>query len=131
MDIIQLAAIAIIGVVTTVILKSYQSHISLMIVIVLSFLFLWRGMGYLIQIKTELGVLESILRENRNYGSYYKILFKTVGITYLCEFTAGICKDAGYQSISSQIEFMGKIIILVSGMPILVTIVETLWNYQI
>ncbi len=131
MDIIQLSAIAVTGVITAVILKSYQPHISLMIVMVLSFLFLWRGTGYLGQIKQELGVMETILRENRSYGSYYKILFKTVGITYLCEFTAGICKDAGYQSVSSQIEFMGKIIILVSGMPILVTIVETLWNYQI
>lgn len=128
MDILQLSVIAVFGVITAVILKGHQQHFSIMIILVLSFLFLWKGISMLIQIKSELEFIQSFYQENQYY---YKILFKIIGITYLSEFTAGICKDAGYQSISGQIEFLGKMLILVSGMPVLVTIVETLWNYQI
>lgn len=37
------------------------------------------------------------LREYLNGGEgYLAILLKVIGITYICEFSSGICKDAGY-----------------------------------
>ena len=58
--------------------------------------------------------------------AYVKILFKMIGITYVADFAAGICKDAGYGAISSQIEFFGKISVLATGTPVLLALFETI-----
>ena len=128
MNILQIAVIAILGVIAAVILKSYKPEFGMFFIIALSFLFLGQGIHLMSEVKTELEVVQSFYRENQYY---YKLLFKLIGITYLCEFTSGICKDAGYQSIAAQVELMGKMLILVSGMPVLLTMIETLWKYEI
>lgn len=125
---IQIAVIAILGIITAVILKSYKSEFGMFFIIALSFLFLGQGISLMAKIKAELENLQFFYQENQYY---YKILFKLIGITYLCEFTSGICRDAGYQSIAAQVELMGKMLILVSGMPVLITMIETLWKYEI
>ncbi len=59
-------------------------------------------------------------------GSFVKIdavyltaMLKILGVTYLAEFAAAICKDAGYQTIAGQIEVFARLSILAIGMPIL------------
>ena len=69
----------------------------------------------------------------RNYlggaESYLSILFRVIGITYICEFSAGICKDAGYQSVASQIEILGKLAVMFAGLPILFTVIEQIQEF--
>jgi len=75
------------------------------------------------------GVLESMTLFQRyiDTGSiYFKILLKVVGITYICEFCAAICKDAGYGTIAGQIEVFGKLSVLIEGIPILLAIIENI-----
>ena len=59
-------------------------------------------------------------------GSYLGFLFKAVGITYVCEFCASICKDAGYGAVAGQIETFGKLSVLLMGIPVLVAVVENI-----
>jgi stage III sporulation protein AD len=49
-----------------------------------------------------------------------------IGITYIAEFAAGICKDAGYGAVGTQIEIFGKLSVLAVSMPILLALIETL-----
>lgn len=53
-------------------------------------------------------------------------LMKMVGITYVAEFTSGICKDAGFGALGGQIEIFGKLSILAISTPILLALLETL-----
>ena len=73
----------------------------------------------------------TIISELEQNKSFYKILFKIVGISYICEFTSGICKDAGYSSVAAQVEIMGKMLVFLSGVPVLLSVVETIRNYKI
>ena len=57
---------------------------------------------------------------------YLTTLLKMIGITYIAEFSAGICKDAGYGALGTQIEIFGKLSILAVSMPILLALLETL-----
>ena len=59
-------------------------------------------------------------------GSYLGFLLKAVGITYVCEFCASICKDAGYGAVAGQIEIFGKLSVLLMGIPVLVAVVENI-----
>lgn len=58
--------------------------------------------------------------------AYFRILLKVIGITYICEFSSGICRDAGYSSIAGQIEIFGKLSVLAAGMPILLAIIGSI-----
>lgn len=60
---------------------------------------------------------------------YISALMKMIGITYIAEFASGICKDAGYGSLGSQIEIFGKLSILAVSMPILLALMETVQGF--
>ncbi len=61
--------------------------------------------------------------------SYLAILLKVIGITYICEFSAGICKDAGYQTVAGQIEILGKLSVMFAGLPILFAVIEQIQSF--
>ena len=55
-----------------------------------------------------------------------KILFKILGVAYLAEFGSALCKDAGQNAISGQIELVGKLTILAISMPVVTSLFETI-----
>ena len=65
-----------------------------------------------------------------SYGSYVKLLVKILGITYLAEISADLCKDAGAGALASQIELFGKITILVLSLPILLALLRTIQEFM-
>lgn len=77
--------------------------------------------------------LELILETVERIGSYIQVkniylgtLLKMVGITYIAEFAAGICKDAGFSALGTQVEMFGKLSILAVSTPVLLALFETL-----
>lgn len=60
--------------------------------------------------------------------TYILILLKLIGIAYICEFAAGISKDAGYGAVASQIELLGKLTMLMVSLPILSQVIEMIIN---
>jgi len=60
---------------------------------------------------------------------YLSILIKVIGITYLCEFSAAICKDAGFSTVADQIEVLGKLSVMFAGLPILLALLELIQGY--
>ena len=58
--------------------------------------------------------------------TYLKILMKMMGVTYLADFTASLCKDAGYSAIAAQVEFFGKVSLLTLSLPVLTALLETI-----
>ena len=73
----------------------------------------------------KLRYLSESLQQLQSYTNI-KDAYVKIGITYVADFAAGICKDAGYGAISSQIEFFGKISVLATGTPVLLALFETI-----
>ena len=59
-------------------------------------------------------------------GAYMGMVLKMIGVTYIAEFAANICKDSGYQTVAGQIELFAKLSILVLGMPVILGFMETI-----
>lgn len=57
---------------------------------------------------------------------YIEILLKMLGISYVSEFAAALCKDSGYSSVAGQIELFGKLSILYISMPVVLSLLKTL-----
>ena len=128
MNIINLCLVALAGIITAVLLKGYKQEYSILVIFSLSMFFFTVILNIFRGIQEQFGIIVSELEQNK---TFYKILFKIMGITYICEFSSGICKDAGYSSIASQIELVGKMLVFLSGVPILVSVIETIRNYKI
>ncbi len=56
--------------------------------------------------------------------TYIGIILKMIGIAYICQFSSDICKDAGYNAISSQIEMAGRLSLILLSMPVLMSVIE-------
>lgn len=62
-------------------------------------------------------------------GDYVRILLKLVGVSYLCDFAACLCRDGGQSAIAGQIEMAGKITILALSMPTVLQLVRTITEF--
>ena len=109
-------------------LKTQKPEYSIFLSLCIATLILFCVLGLFTSAKEQLSSLSSYLAAD---NQYYGLLFKMIGITYLSEFCSSICKDAGYQAIGSQIEIFGKITILLAGLPILMTLIETIQEFAV
>lgn len=76
----------------------------------------------------RLGTIISSIKDIAGYinvdKAYIYILIKLIGIAYLCEFAAGISKDAGYSAVAAEIELFGKLTMLMVSLPVLLEVVQ-------
>lgn len=126
MDIARIAILGVVGVLIGIQFKGVRQEYSAYIGLGVSLLIFFYVCEYLGRMKDSVMALGSVLEE----GGYLGILFKIIGITYLSEFCAGLCRDAGYQSIASQVELFGKVTILLVGMPVVLSLVDTITQFM-
>lgn len=78
----------------------------------------------------KLGEILRSIRQMQTYvgieDSYYRILIKIIGITYLSEFASDLCKDAGHASVGTFVELAGKLSIMAVSMPVLLALLDTI-----
>ena len=58
--------------------------------------------------------------------AYVVALIKLIGVAYICEFAAGISKDAGYTAVATYVELAGKLTMLMVSLPVLLQVIETI-----
>lgn len=123
MDMVRIGMVGIVGILLAVPLKSYKAEYGIYMGIAVCLVVLGYAVQYFKGILDVMGQLHGYLENNY---SYITLLLKAVGATYACEFCAGICKDAGYGGIAGQVEMAGKLYILLSGMPVLLALLESI-----
>lgn len=126
MNMIQIGILGIAGAVFAIQLKQSKAEFSIYLCIAISLLIFFSIFNYLeVIIETIREMAVSIHLNN----TYITTLLKMLGVTYVAEFASGICKDAGYQTLASQIEIFSKLTILVLSLPILVALLKTIQNF--
>lgn len=126
LDIIQIGVIGVVGALLAIQFKSGKSEYSIyisMTVSLLIFFFILSKMGIFIELIKKVGTYINL------NNAYIVILLKMLGITYVSEFSAAICKDAGYQSIAGQIEIAAKLFILGLGVPVLSSLLDVIGEF--
>ena len=126
MSMLQLGMIGIIGALLALQLKSVKAEFSVYLGIAVSVL-IFLSMAE--KLRELITVIREILEMVDMNQSYIGLLFKMLGITYVAEFSSAICKDAGYQTIASQIEIFGKLTILVMSLPIVLALMKTIQEF--
>ena len=125
MEILRICAFGLIGAMFAIQFKSNKPEYSIFICVA-------TGLAILYYTMTKLQYVTDVIERFDVFiisSSLKGTLIKIVLITYLAEFAANICKDAGYQGISGQIEVFGKLSILVLSIPVLLTLLETITEF--
>ena len=126
MTIMQIGAIGVLGALMAVQFKGGKNEYAIYISVAVSlFLFVCiiERLEFFVDAVSE---MSAFLRVD---AGYIGTMLKMIGITYIAEFTSGICKDAGYQTVAVQIETFSKLTILALGMPILLALLETIQEF--
>ncbi len=123
LGIIQISMLGIGAVVLALLLKQQKSEYALYLSLTAVILIL------IFSINRLQVVMDTIQKMEQYTGidvAMLKILIKLMGITYVAEFASGICKDAGFSAIGSQIEMFAKFSIMAVSVPVLLTLLETI-----
>ena len=120
---VRIAVIGIAAIILAIMFKKGKEEYSLYISIAACVLILLWGIGKLEVILDAIEQLQGYIQMNK---AYVGILIKIIGITYITEISASLCKDSGYQAIGDQIELVGKLTILAISMPIMLALLETI-----
>lgn len=120
---LKIGILGITGILTALFIKEVRPNFAVIISMTTCLLIFFYAMNK-ISFLTE--TLQSLREYIQMKDSYMTTLLKIVGITYIADFSANLCKDAGYGAIAGQIEFFGKVSILTISAPIVLALLETI-----
>lgn len=121
MNLIQICIISVMGVGLILLLKGTRPEFGYLLAMGICILLFAMAIGNFSRVLEEIQGLAEYLGSD---GGYLKILVKMIGVTYLCEFCSGICKDAGQNAIAGQVEFWGKLSIMAAGIPVIYGVIN-------
>lgn len=128
MDIAKVCLLGLAAVLLGLQFKTGKQEYSIFIGIAVTILIFSFTAVYLLNAKEAFSSMLSLFSGSE---TYFAMLLKAIGITWLCELSSGICKDAGYQSVAAQIELFGKISILLLGIPIINALMQTITGFSV
>lgn len=123
MTIIQAAVLGITAVALAVQLKPLRQEYSVYLILAAGLVI---GFLSISRLELILDTVRAIGSQIRVKNIYLGTLLKMVGITYIAEFVSGICRDAGFSALGTQVEMFGKLSILAVSAPVLQALLETL-----
>lgn len=123
MEIMQVVGIGLVGAILAVFVKERNKELAVFISMatgLIIFLFALDKIGGIIDVFEKLAF-------QANVNMFYLLtVLKIIGVAYVAEFGAQVCRDAGEGAIASKIEFAAKILVMVLALPIVVAILESI-----
>ena len=119
MEGIKVIMAALAGVFLAAVLKSVKSE--MLVAAGVSVLILFYILSGLSVIVEQLKMLQGYIGIS---GKYIGILVKMIGISYMTQLAADICRDNGQTAVAGQLEVFCKITIAALGMPVVLTLFE-------
>jgi stage III sporulation protein AD len=122
MEIFQVVGIGLIGTILAIFVKERNKEAAVLVSLVtgiIIFIFAVNRIGAVIEVLWELA-------SKANVNLFYlTTVLKIIGIAYIAEFGAQVCRDAGEGATANKIEFAAKILVMVMALPIIAAILES------
>lgn len=125
MDVVKIVIIGLLFAVIIVYLQSINKELALIATIA-------AGITLLISILSSLKEIFSLysqIASTANFGDEtVKLIIKITIICYLVEFAVGIIEDFGLKTLADKVSLAGRIIIILTALPIITTLVKIIAN---
>lgn len=122
MTVFKVAMLSITGVMLILLMKSAGSKLTVCVSMGVSVIIL---VYISIKLSGVINQLQSLNKYIAIGNEYIGLLVKIIGITYVSEFAADICRDAGNSAIAGQIELFCKISVAAVSLPVVLVLFET------
>lgn len=119
----RMGGLALVGLTALLILRQYKPEWAVFIRIALTVVsmgIILSMVGTVISYVTDLAAGMSALD-----GNTWPILLKALGIAFLTETAASICRDSGETTLAGWVETAGKLEILILSFPLIRTVLDT------
>lgn len=123
MEVLQIVAIGLIATVLVVVVKSERPELAVLLSVAAGVIIFLLVLG---KISSIMDIIKELANKAGINMVYMGTILKIIGIAYIAEFGAQICRDAGEGAIASKIEFAAKILIMVLAVPIVVAVLTML-----
>lgn len=123
MDVLQIVAIGLIATVLIVVIRSQRPELAVLLSVAAGVIIFLLVLG---KISSIMDIIKELANKAGINMVYMGTILKIIGIAYIAEFGAQICRDAGEGAIASKIEFAAKILIMVLAVPIVVAVLTML-----
>jgi len=118
-EILKIIGVGLLVVILSVIFKELKQEYSVTIMIAGGIIITLWGLARVYPVVDYIRELT----DSGNISEYFSIILKVLGISFLVQTGADICRDFGETSIASKIEFAGKAVILVVVLPVLKSVI--------
>lgn len=121
MEIAQVVALAIVAVVLLLVVRPQRPELAVLLSLTV-------GLVIFFMVAQRLAAIIDFLRDLARRAQvdviYLNTILKIVGIAYIAEIGAQVCRDAGEGAVASKVEFAAKVLILMLAVPIVMAILE-------
>jgi len=121
MNIVSICAVAIVSAILSITIKRHNSELAILISIGAAVVILISVIEYVL---TGIDTVSDILAQANISAENIMILLKVMGICFITEFTCDCTKEAGLDALSGNIAIAGKILVLVTAMPMFTKILS-------
>ena len=123
MNMITICGAAIITAVLAVMLRSQSPHSAMLLSVAAGAIII---LSLLKNLPDTLSGIQSVLADGGIDTADIAILLKVMGICFVTEFTCDCVTEAGLLSLSTNISFAGKILVLLTSLPLFQNIIAVI-----
>ena len=123
MNIITICGAAIVTAVLAVMLRSQSPHSAMLLSVAAGAIII---LSLLKHLPDTLSGIQSVLADRGINSADIAILLKVMGICFVTEFTCDCVTEAGLLSLSTNISFAGKILVLLTSLPLFQNIINVI-----
>ncbi|MBP2649326.1 MAG: stage sporulation protein [Firmicutes bacterium] len=123
MEIVQIVGLGFIATLLILVIRSKKPEIAVQLSLVLAIIIF-------LMVLDKISMVITLIRDLADKANvsqlYLNTILKIIGIAYITEFGAQVCRDAGEGAVAGKIEFAGKVLVLVLAIPIIALVLETI-----
>ncbi len=121
MNVFSVIMLCVLAAMLCIILSSYKPEYAMAVVIAAGIFIMLRVLG---DVLPAIRSISQLLSSAGIELSYFKVALKALGICYITQFAADICRDFGQTSLASKAELAGKCAVLLLAVPLIESVTE-------
>ena len=123
MEMIQIIGLGFVVTLLILIIKQQRPEIAVQLSLALATIIFLMVLG---KINVVLNLFRDLAEKANISQMYLNTILKIIGIAYVTEFGAQVCRDAGEGAVAGKIEFAGKVLVMVMAVPIIALVLDTI-----
>lgn len=126
MDMMQIVGLGFVTATLAAVLRQQRPEMAMQLSLALAVVIFFWVLG-------KIGAVLTLFREMAEKAGigmlYLSTLLKIIGVAYVAEFGAQVCRDAGESAAAGKIELAGKVTIMVMAIPIVALVLNTMVKF--